>query len=315
MIGILCVALPLSGHGQINRNHALVLDGVDDFVTVPDTVPLRLSTNNFSFCAWIYLESYAQYNSPIVFKRTGTPTDVEGYVLSVGGTAWPWVSKKFYYQVKGGLNPAVVSTSDIPLHRWTHVAMVHDVEAQVAVIYINGKYDAEVPNILTPGLANTVDLHIGNDSMTDPTPGYEYYFHGMLDEIQFWSRKLTPEEINAFKRRPLSGDEEGLIGYWRFKHGTTEDLSGNEYDGIPGPDTETIIESTPHVTIAPAVSIVANNCMPTTVLELQYTTDLIEGSWVPITREYRTLTDGGRIYSDPVIDATRLYRLFEVGED
>jgi hypothetical protein len=307
--------LPLAGLCQVNRNHALVLDGVDDFITVPDTIPLRLSSGDFSFCAWVYLESYAQHNSPIVFKRTGTPDNVEGYLLSIGGTASSRAPKKFYYQVQGGLNPVVASASEIPLHQWTHVAMVHNVQDQIATIYINGEYDGEAPNFLTPGISNTVDLCIGKDSITNPTPGYEYYFHGMLDEIQFWSRRLTPDEINAFKRKPLSGNEEDLIGYWRFKHGGTEDLSGNEHNGIPGPDTETVADPLPSISLSPAVSIVVTNCMPTTELELQYTTNLVEGSWMPVTREYRTLTNGSRIYSDPVIDSKRLYRIFIINDD
>ena len=308
------VLLPLSGQGQVNRNHALVLDGVNDYVVVPDTVSLRLSSNNFTFCAWVYLESYDQYNSAIVIKRTGTPGDVEGYVLCIGGTEWPSLAKKFYYKVKGGANPAVISASEIPLHQWTHIAMVHDVETRVATIYINGEYDTEVSNILTPDIANTTDLRIGMDSMTDLVSGHEFYFHGMLDEIQFWSRKLTPDEITSFKRRPLSGKEKGLIGYWRFKHGTTEDISGNELHGTLGPDTETALEPILNTRISPAVSIIVESCMPTTILELQYTRDLVEGSWTTVTREYQELTSGGRVYSDPVIDNSRMYRLVVINE-
>ena len=297
-------------HAQGNSNHALVLDGVDDYVTVPDTVPLRLASNNFSFCAWIFLESYDERNSAIVFKRSGSP--VNGYLFSVGGYSpvYSGAPRRFFYQVIGSTGPFVPADSEVPLGKWTHVAMVHDAQTQIAKIYMNGELDATRENVLIPSVDNPIDLFIGRDSL-----GARYFFHGKIDEVQFWSRALTPHELRAFMRKKLSGREGGLIGYWSFKHGGLRDESDLHQGGAGGSTTETQSEGVPSISIAPSVSITTTNCLPTTVLELQYTTDLLSGVWTPVTRDYRTLIDGCRVYSDPVIDPKRMYRMQVIEED
>jgi Concanavalin A-like lectin/glucanases superfamily len=305
-----CVLAPWHALAQVNSNHALVLDGVDDYVTVPDTIPLRLSSNDFTFCAWIFLDSYDERNSAIAYKRSGSP--VNGYTFSVGGysTVFSGAPRKFFYQVIGSTGPFVPSNSIIPLKKWTHVAMVHDAQTLEAKIYLDGELDATAQNTLIPSIDNPVPLYFGRDSL-----GPRYFFHGKIDEVQFWARGLTPHELRAFMRKKLSGREEGLIGYWSFKHGQLEDESDLQQGGVGGTTTGTLTEGPPTIGIVPSVSITTTNCLPTTVLELQFTTDLNSGVWTPVTRDYRTLIDGCRIYSDPVIDSKRMYRLQEIGED
>ncbi len=295
---------------QINRNHALILDGVDDYVTVPDTVPLRLASGSFSFCVWVYLESYHEFNRPIVYKRSGSPID--GYCLAIGGTSHALsYDRLFFYQVIGGGTPVIHSSQEIPLHEWTHLAIVHHDDTKLAEVYVNGQLDNIQTNAMTPSLSSTVDLYIGKDSI--PNAPVSTNFHGMIDEIQFWSRALTKREIKAFKRRHLSGKEDGLIGYWDFKHGEIKDHCPLAQTTIVGAGAVAVPEDIPPISIEPAVSLIATNCLPTSEYELQYSSDLVD--WNVVTRDYRAFSGGVRIYSDPVIDPTRFYRLIVIDED
>lgn len=311
-IVVILVDLCAFAGARTNRNHALILDGVDDYVTVPDTVPLRLSAGSFSFGAWLYLESYGSLNYSIVYKRSGDPID--GYTFAVGGTHYSLgYGRLFFYQVIGGGTPVVHSNQEIPLREWTHVALVHHADTQLAEIYINGELDNEMPNVLTPGISNTVDLFIGKDSI--PNAPLTTNYHGRIDEIQFWSKALTKREIKALKRRHLSGREDGLIGYWDFKHGEIKDHCPLRQNTIPGDGVEAEPEDVPSLSIRPAVSLIATNCLPTSEYELQFSTTLLSNDWHAITRDYRAIGGGDRIYSDPVIDPKRYYRLVPIDEE
>ena len=104
------------------------------------------------------------------------------------------------------------------------------------------------------------------DAADDPIPAHNapLYFgafqgqfefaDGELDEIAVWERALTPEEVSANWFRKLSGDEEGLVGYWDFDDDTADDRSPNEHHGefmadaftmeadIPGLDAFSTVE-------------------------------------------------------------------------
>jgi hypothetical protein len=43
--------------------------------------------------------------------------------------------------------------------------------------------------------------------------------NGIIDDVRLWNRPLTSEEIVAAMAQRLSGQEEGLVGYWPFDEG------------------------------------------------------------------------------------------------
>ncbi len=52
----------------------------------------------------------------------------------------------------------------------------------------------------------------------DKTP--DKYFHGLLNNICIWNRELSDAEITAYYNNDPSGNEAGLVGYWKFNEGT-----------------------------------------------------------------------------------------------
>ena len=51
------------------------------------------------------------------------------------------------------------------------------------------------------------------------------FWKGALDEIRIWSVARTEDEIRVSMNSPLTGQEDGLVGYWNFDDGTTKDLT------------------------------------------------------------------------------------------
>ena len=51
------------------------------------------------------------------------------------------------------------------------------------------------------------------------------FWNGALDEIRIWSVARTEDEIRVSMNSHLTGQEDGLVGYWNFDDGTTKDLT------------------------------------------------------------------------------------------
>ena len=48
---------------------------------------------------------------------------------------------------------------------------------------------------------------------------HKNFFQGVIAEVRFWEKARKQAEIKADMHRRLSGNEEGLVGYWRFEEG------------------------------------------------------------------------------------------------
>lgn len=57
--------------------------------------------------------------------------------------------------------------------------------------------------------------------------GVGEFANGQLDEIAIWERALSESEIAVRWNTPLTGNEEGLLGFWNFDDGEGSDLSGS----------------------------------------------------------------------------------------
>ena len=59
----------------------------------------------------------------------------------------------------------------------------------------------------------------------------------ILDEVRIWNTARTQQQIQDNMNKELSGDEPGLVGYWKFNEGqgtTVYDNAGNNHGTIHG---------------------------------------------------------------------------------
>ena len=179
------------GTGRVGQ--AFSLDGVDDYISVPDSPSLNPSTITVN--AWILSNnSPGTYAPPIVQK-----IDFRGYTLELTTDS---SQVKFWVKLEktnpvwtnwigspgGNLTPGI----------WTHVAGVYD--GMAVSLYMNGQLigsTSEVASIVH----STSALNIGRNSYETTRP----FFKGLIDEVGIFNRALSPEEIAAIYNAGSAG--------------------------------------------------------------------------------------------------------------
>lgn len=87
-----------------------------------------------------------------------------------------------------GATNNLLSTGFVPLNQWTHIAIVGS--STGLRIYLDGVLNAS--NSVAYGAPDTTGtLKIGAE------PGFAEFFSGLIDEVQIYSRALSPSEIQG----------------------------------------------------------------------------------------------------------------------
>ncbi len=108
--------------------------------------------------------------------------------------------------------------NSISMGEWTHVAVVWD--GSGVRFYINGELDSPVSTSGTGNSTNWVNIGQENASRR---------YNGMIDDVRIWSVVRTEQEIRESMTSSLSGNETGLVGYWKFNEGS----GGTAFDSSP----------------------------------------------------------------------------------
>ena len=174
-------------------------------------------TNEFTIEAYVKVNSSSNYEGFLDFGNYGDDDSEQrgfGFFLFSGG----W---RFYLSTSGASNNQngdethVVASA--PVDTWTHFAVRFDNGA--LTLYRDGIPVASRNNysgIVNWGGISGNDLTLGSFNKTGEGTGY---FNGNIDEVRFWNIARDENLIKAYKGIGLNGDEDGLIGYWRFDEG------------------------------------------------------------------------------------------------
>ena len=181
-------------------NYSLSFDGVDDYGSVPSNSVYTVG-NNYTIEAWINSSS------------GGLQSLIQGWYgfgfqiyLEASGTI------HFVLREPNGNGVGFSSTTQIADGNWHHIAAVLN-EENVSV-FVDGSLETEGT------FDNTVTGNGSEDLSFGHSPWASEYYSGLLDEIRIWNQALAQEQIQAHMNTPLSGDENGLVGYWNFNEGT-----------------------------------------------------------------------------------------------
>ena len=171
-------------HPNGTGNQAIVFDGMQDSVLAPNAVQLISDYATVSF--WI--------------RPDAITTDAEAYVIDFGNwderfkislpqhlkIVWTTnsnnlASPNFIHDMDSG------DGNELLLDNWWYVTMVHD--GVNDIIYLDG---VEVNNLPAEGTLNSTARSLGFGN--NPDNGGQY-FTGALDEVKFYNKALTPDEV------------------------------------------------------------------------------------------------------------------------
>jgi len=225
-IGLLLLLVVLAAGSVFAQNKALSLDGKKDYVEIQYHATLAVANNAITMEAWIKPE---KGDFAGLISKGDNDNDLgshDDYALWIKN--WT-VTSGFNW---GGSWKLTEGSTIVTPGQWIHFAVTWD--GSVIKHYLNGNLDKTV-SWQGPIVNSTAKLYLGSN----PAGGNEY-FTGHMDEVRVWNLARTAEAIQTTMRSPLTGREEGLVGYWNFDDGVARDLTPNSNHGEFMGDAETV---------------------------------------------------------------------------
>lgn len=173
-------------HGDADADAAYNFDGVDDYITLPNSTDFNMS-NSFTISAWINPASIANETNYNIFYRYRFG-EMKGYRLILAG----------YSGANNCLQLAVADGTQrggdcsnyylTDIGRWYHVAATYD---QGTIKYYADGELVDTQNTAVTSIVNyDANAYIGRD-------GGSERLHGKLDEVRLWNRALNAAEIKT----------------------------------------------------------------------------------------------------------------------
>ena len=208
---------------------ALWFDGENDYVEMPHSQSIKPPLP-ITICAWIKPASVGTYQWIVQLDDRSSYFYGVAFYVRYNGTL---VCSMYDGGPQSGSHRrSKVGQTALSSGEWHHVAVVLRGPTDIS-LYIDGVDDGGTYSGTGGALAytDTGSSFIGSDS------GVLWWFDGTIDEVVVYERALSLEEIRANMGQQLSGEEDGLVGYWAFDEGegqVTGDSSGNGNDGQLG---------------------------------------------------------------------------------
>jgi hypothetical protein len=222
---------PNMAYCSVAGDACLSFDGVDDFVNLGDSPSLRLS-GNIAVMAWVKLRPGSENR---YMGIVGKMASARGFVLA------RHLSNKFVFWTGDGFGwTGLHSAETYTDSEWHHVTgMLKDGQSHVFVDGMLQKRDGSGLTIRDSGAYAHVGKQYSNVN--------DRYFSGLVDDVRFYNRGLSDQDVVVAMTSPAQAGAPGLAGYWRFDdlqgQGVT-DASGNGNHGFLG-DTPALDSADP----------------------------------------------------------------------
>ncbi len=175
----------------------------------------KISGTSITMEAWIYLVELPkpEEKQTIISRNFYDPsnsfylTSYELRVSYVSPNSFPRI--EFYLSGEGDTEAIVGSIAAPTIGEWIHVAGTYDGTAMK--LYLNGiqvNYEPFTANINSWDEIDIAYFYIG------ARYGIKHYFYGCIDEVRLWNITCSQSEIEDNMDGELTGEENGLCGYW-----------------------------------------------------------------------------------------------------
>jgi len=209
---------------------ALELDGIDDYLLVPDSDTISVGDKDHTLCAWIKPDDIAQSGgagSNTFSKVKGSADKEYGLKINNGGYLVKTAEKD------GNNQSAVTTTAPATIGPWQHIAVTFDADTKEVVFYHNSIVQPHTSTITT--LPDQLDdnLYLGKGGGIY-TGGH---FDGLIDEFIIFNSVLSQEDIWMVMTSGAEMSDPNLAAYWKFNDSQGQiafDSSGNGNNGYLG---------------------------------------------------------------------------------
>jgi tetratricopeptide (TPR) repeat protein len=218
--------------GEVVEGSALILDGNSSFVEIGNSNILNAITQQVTVSVWIKPTDFPNRYMPIIFKGDKRTSNFShrSYILYLREDGKIQIASSPNGQ---GQRSFYTSADTIELNRWYHIAGVINAKRNAMQLFING---VEVGKTGFKGeesfYKSQNPLRIGwTYEKARPT---QSPFIGLIDEVRIWNVARTGAEIRADMNTELTGNERGLVAYWKFDEetdGIVPDASLNKHEG------------------------------------------------------------------------------------
>jgi len=178
--------------------NALDFDGVDDYVSIPESNSLKPG-KAVTVSAWVYLK--------------GSPTDYEVYVVKGDGGTWNYlleaglVANTVHFRISTTIDSnAYTPNYPLSLNQWYYLTGVYD--GSNLKLYVNGVliYSPALTGDIITTSSRTVDIGHWTGG------GANYYTNGLIDDVRIYNYALTRQQIlmdynqgSAVRFGPITG--------------------------------------------------------------------------------------------------------------
>ena len=214
----------------VSQNYSLHLDGSGDYVSVSNAPIFNWGVEDYTVALWV--KKLGTNNiQQIVCKEILSPY-TGWYLRFINNRVQfvPGVTVKNQTWINNG---NIMSNTTIQNNMWYYIAAVFNGSQGTVSIFINGQQDTLGVASTTVNPDNNSDLMFGVYQPSGAPSGPEY-LNGIIDEVSIWNYALSQGEINSIMNSQLNGEEDGLVGYWRFNEGTGSIVNDATVNGNNG---------------------------------------------------------------------------------
>lgn len=201
---------------------SITLNGAANPLRLPNHPRFALE-NSWTLEAWI-CPATNELDGGAILRRSVGAAGVN-FEFGLDASRQPYTRFTSLAGTNGTEHRLVAVGQTVPSLQWTHLAAVYDYSDQTLNLMMNGTLVA-TKNVTGYRPAAK------QPAITSATLGDG--FAGKLDEVRIWSVALNAGEIQTNRYQMLTGNEGGLVAYYRFDDGTSYNPAGLPPIGTSG---------------------------------------------------------------------------------
>jgi len=200
----------LTGSTPFSNNQSILLDGIDDYVDMGNTLDFT-NTDAFSISCW-FKRTRSGVSEFLVSKQDST-SNARGYTLLI-----PFDDNKVTVVIRNNTASSgrliVDCTTAITNTNWHHIVMTYDGSSSVSGInlYLDGNNDTGATSgTLSATISNSASFQLGAKN-----GGNE--FSGNIDEVSVYNSELSQSDVTDIYNGgiPTSlSSYSSLVSWWR----------------------------------------------------------------------------------------------------